>query len=181
MSITLRDFSWKFWSWHLYTKSMTLCVTWRFYIQNTDTPKKERQFALRFYIKKACVLTEKLTGALCSLTPPGQHSNSGGGEPTPPPFPLVWNFCPTRGTQSGAPGISNMLAQVWEEAKEDGCWVYVGTDGEVLLSVWDTSDSSSFIQLLGTKVVVLQQKLDSSGTEPTKGAGKVGITGESFE
>ena len=23
-----------FWSWHLYSKSMTLCVTWRFYIQN---------------------------------------------------------------------------------------------------------------------------------------------------
>ena len=29
----------KFWSWHLYTKSMTLCVTWRFYIQ------KARHFA----------------------------------------------------------------------------------------------------------------------------------------
>ena len=24
--------SWKFWSWHLYTKSMTLCFKWRFYI-----------------------------------------------------------------------------------------------------------------------------------------------------
>ena len=35
----LRNFSWKFWNWHLYRKSMTLCVTWRFYIQ------KARQFA----------------------------------------------------------------------------------------------------------------------------------------
>ena len=26
-------FSWNFWSWHLYSKSMTLCVTWRLYIQ----------------------------------------------------------------------------------------------------------------------------------------------------
>ena len=50
-----------------------------------------------------------------------------------------------------------------------------------LLGIWDTADGSSFIQLLGGKVVILQQKLDSSGTEPTKGAGKVGITGESFE
>ena len=35
----LRDFSWRIWSWHLYTKSMTLCVKWRFYTQ------KSRQFA----------------------------------------------------------------------------------------------------------------------------------------
>ena len=30
---TLRDFSWKFWNWHSYTKSITLCITWRFHIQ----------------------------------------------------------------------------------------------------------------------------------------------------
>ena len=34
-------FSWYFWRWHLYTKSMTLCVIWRFYIQ------KARHFAKR--------------------------------------------------------------------------------------------------------------------------------------
>ena len=31
--------SWNFWSWHLYAKKITLCVTWRFYIQ------KARHFA----------------------------------------------------------------------------------------------------------------------------------------
>ena len=36
-----KRFSWNFWSCHLYTKSMTLCVTWRFYIQ------KDRHFAKR--------------------------------------------------------------------------------------------------------------------------------------
>ena len=36
---TLRDFSWNFCSLYLYTKSMTLCVTWRFNIQ------KARHFA----------------------------------------------------------------------------------------------------------------------------------------
>ena len=30
---TLCKFLWKCWSWNLYTKSMTLCITWRFYIQ----------------------------------------------------------------------------------------------------------------------------------------------------
>ena len=31
----LHDFSWNFWSWHLYTKCMKFCVTWRFYIQKS--------------------------------------------------------------------------------------------------------------------------------------------------
>ena len=39
INFTFRDSSWNFWSWHLYTKSMTLCVTWCFYIQ------KARHFA----------------------------------------------------------------------------------------------------------------------------------------
>ena len=37
----------------IYTKSMTLCVTWRFIYKNSDTSKKARQFALGFYIQKA--------------------------------------------------------------------------------------------------------------------------------
>ena len=37
---------------YIYTKNMTLCVTWRFYIKNPDTSKKARQFALRFLIYK---------------------------------------------------------------------------------------------------------------------------------
>ena len=31
--LTLRDFTWNFWSWHLYTKSMTLWVMWHLYMQ----------------------------------------------------------------------------------------------------------------------------------------------------
>ena len=54
---TLRDFSWNFWSWHLKTKSMTLWVTWRFYInKNLDISQKRRQFAIRFYIQKSSTL-----------------------------------------------------------------------------------------------------------------------------
>ena len=32
---TLRNFWWNLWNWHLYTKSMTLYVTWHFYIQKS--------------------------------------------------------------------------------------------------------------------------------------------------
>ena len=49
----LRDFSWNFWIWHLYTKIMSLCVTWRFYTQNGRNFEKPRKFALRFNIQKA--------------------------------------------------------------------------------------------------------------------------------
>ena len=38
-TLDVTGFSWNFWSWHLFTKSMTLCVTSRFYIQ------KARQLA----------------------------------------------------------------------------------------------------------------------------------------
>ena len=38
-TLRYRIFSWIFWSWHLYTKSIILWVTWRFYIQ------KPRHFA----------------------------------------------------------------------------------------------------------------------------------------
>ena len=45
-------FSWKCWTWNLYTKIMRLCVTWSYNIQNPDTSQKERQFVSRFYIAK---------------------------------------------------------------------------------------------------------------------------------
>ena len=35
------------------TKSMTLCVTWRFYLQNSDTSKKQDNVRYVFYIQKA--------------------------------------------------------------------------------------------------------------------------------
>ena len=38
-TLDVTGFSWNFWCWHSYTKSMTLCVTWRLYIQ------KSRHFA----------------------------------------------------------------------------------------------------------------------------------------
>ena len=45
------NLSWNYLSWHLCTKSMTLCVTWRF-IKKPDTSQEARQFELRFYMKK---------------------------------------------------------------------------------------------------------------------------------
>ena len=45
---TLRNFSWNFWSCHLYTKILTLCVTWRFIYRNTSTSQKARKFAFCF-------------------------------------------------------------------------------------------------------------------------------------
>ena len=47
---TLRDFPWKFWSWYLYTKNMTLCVTWRFYTQKIQTLRKKHD-NLRYVFK----------------------------------------------------------------------------------------------------------------------------------
>ena len=58
-TLDVTGFSWSFWSWHLYKKSMTLCVTWRFYIKkarhfvksktigDTILYTKSRHFALR--------------------------------------------------------------------------------------------------------------------------------------
>ena len=63
--------------------------------------------------------------------------------------------CLTGGTQSGAPDISNVSAQVREEATEDGCYGYGVIYGEVLLDIWDTAYGSYFVQLLGTKFVFL--------------------------
>ena len=53
-------------------------------------------------------------------------------------------------------------------------------DGEGLIGIWDTYDGSSIIQLLGTNVVVLRQRLDSGGTEPTAVTRKAGTNGEDF-
>ena len=47
---TLRDFLWKFWSWHLDTKSMTLCVTWRFYIQKARYFGKSKTICVIIFI-----------------------------------------------------------------------------------------------------------------------------------
>ena len=78
-------------------------------------------------------------------------------------------FFPTGGTQSGAPEISNVLAQVREEATEAGCCEKRVTGGEGLLVIWDTAVGGYLVQVLGTKCVVLQQQLASSGIEPTAG------------
>ena len=67
---TLRDFSWNFWSWHFYWKSMTLCVTWSFYIQksrhlakskticDTFLYEKKRHFASRDFLLNFLKLAE---------------------------------------------------------------------------------------------------------------------------
>ena len=44
------DFLWNFWSWHLYTKSMIFCVTWRFYIQKAGHFAKRKTICVAFYI-----------------------------------------------------------------------------------------------------------------------------------
>ena len=49
---TLRNFSWKFWSWHLYTKSMTLCVTWHVYMQKSRTLRKKKDKLRYVFIYK---------------------------------------------------------------------------------------------------------------------------------
>ena len=49
----LRDFSWNFWNWYLYTKNMTLFVTWRFYIQKYRHFEKSKTICARFLIQKA--------------------------------------------------------------------------------------------------------------------------------
>ena len=52
-TLDVTGFSWNFWIWHLCSKSMTLCVAWRFYISIARHFAKARQFAIRFYIKKS--------------------------------------------------------------------------------------------------------------------------------
>ena len=49
---TLRNLSWKLWSWRLYTKSMTLCVTRRFYIQKSGHLVKNKTICVTFLYTK---------------------------------------------------------------------------------------------------------------------------------
>ena len=49
----LRDFSWKFWNWHIYIyKAWNFALRDVFIYKNPDTSQKEIQFALRFFICK---------------------------------------------------------------------------------------------------------------------------------
>ena len=49
---TLRNFPWKFWVWNLYTKSMTPCFTWRFYIQKARHFAKIKTICFHFLYTK---------------------------------------------------------------------------------------------------------------------------------
>ena len=53
---TLSAFSWKCWSWHFYTKSMTLCVTCRFYIQKARHFAKSKTICVTFLYPKILTL-----------------------------------------------------------------------------------------------------------------------------
>ena len=73
-----------------------------------------------------------------------------------------------------------MLARVVEEETEAHCCGDGGTDGEGIINVWETTNGSNFIQVLGKNVVILQRLLDGSGIESMEGTGKVGMNGESL-
>ena len=47
-----------------------------------------------------------------------------------------------------------------------------------LLGVWETNDGGIFVPVLGTNIVIHQQRLDGGGTEPPVGAGKMGMSGK---
>ena len=53
-------------------------------------------------------------------------------------------------------------------------------DEEGFIGLWDTDGVSFFVQVLGRTNAVLQRRLGGSGTDPTEGVGKVGMTGKSF-
>ena len=40
--------SWKLWDWHLYTKRMTLCITWSFYVQKSRHFAKSKTVCITF-------------------------------------------------------------------------------------------------------------------------------------
>ena len=61
-------------------------------------------------------------------------------------------FCPIGGTQLGATNFNNVFSQVREEETKAGCYGDRITNGEGLLVIWDTTDGSSLVQVLGTKV-----------------------------
>ena len=50
----LSDFSWNFWTWHMHTKSIILCVMWRFYIKkNQSLRKNPDNVCYVFYLQKS--------------------------------------------------------------------------------------------------------------------------------
>ena len=51
-TLDVTGFSWNFWGWHLYTKTMTLCVMWSFYIQKDRHFTKSKTICDTFYIQK---------------------------------------------------------------------------------------------------------------------------------
>ena len=53
---TFINFSWKFWSWRSYTNSMTLCVTWSFYIHKSWYLSKSRTTYVTFLYTKIWTL-----------------------------------------------------------------------------------------------------------------------------
>ena len=71
---TLHNFSWNFWRLHLYTKSTTPGVTWRFIYKNPDLSKKAKQFALHFYIQKTVHFALRdFSLNFCNLWKGGRH------------------------------------------------------------------------------------------------------------
>ena len=60
-----------------------------------------------------------------------------------------------------------MLAQVGEEAIEDGFCGNGETNGEGILGLWYTADRSYLVKVIEMKFGLLQQLLDGGGTEST--------------
>ena len=51
-TLDVPGFSWNFWSWHFNTKSMTLCVMWRFNIQKARHFAKSKTICDKFLYSK---------------------------------------------------------------------------------------------------------------------------------
>ena len=67
-TLDVTGFSWKCWSWNLYTKSMTLCVTWSFYIQTVRHFAKSKTICDTFLytkIRHFCVTQFLLIFEIC--------------------------------------------------------------------------------------------------------------------
>ena len=70
--VTLHHFLWNCWNWYLYTKNITLCATWKFYIfKKTETSQKPGQFALRFIYIKPDYLRYAISHGILKLTKGG--------------------------------------------------------------------------------------------------------------
>ena len=59
-TLDVMGFSWNFWSWHLYTKSMTLCVTWSLYIQKARHFAKSKTMCDTFLYTVLLISTARL-------------------------------------------------------------------------------------------------------------------------